>query len=410
MEGLILLAKNIWTPTGHEWEARNYKDHAIVIKEDKIVDVLPSKELSKKYSLKDFELINAGNKVITPGFVDPHTHLIFAGSRQNELDYKLKGYTYIDILKMGGGILSTVKKTRETPFSGLMNVTLEKLDQALLHGITTMEIKSGYGLETETEIKQLRVAKEANEIHEIDIVSTFLGAHAIPEEFKNNRKEYIDLIINEMIPMVEKENLATYIDVFVDEGAFTTEEAEQIFNAGMNHGLKPRVHADEIKNIGASKLAARLKAASADHLLKSTEEDLLALKNAGVVATLLPGTVFSLMKTTYPNARKMIDMGLEVALATDYNPNCWTLSINFILNLATYYMKMRPDEALTAVTWMAARSLGLEDRGVIAVGKKADLIIHDAPDHVFIPYSLGMNTINTVIKNGEIVVNNGQLT
>ncbi len=348
-------------------------------------------------------VIDCTGKVVMPGFVDPHTHLVFAGSRENELDMKLKGHTYLEILEAGGGILSTVRRTREATKGQLIDQATERLNRMLAHGTTTIEAKSGYGLDPETEIKLLEIAFELNSQHPIDIASTFLGAHAVPEEFKGRSMEYIDSMIG-ILPLIAKKRLARFCDVFCEKGAFTLEESRKMLEAAKQEGLRPKIHADEIENLGGSSLAAELKAISAEHLAVTSEEDMKAMAQAGVIGVLLPGTPYSLMME-YANARKLIEMGVPVALATDLNPNCWTESMQFIISLACYQMRMTPAEAIVASTINAAHAVDMADRlGSLEVGKKADIIILDLPNYQHIPYHFGVNHVETVIKDGVFVL------
>ncbi len=348
-------------------------------------------------------VIDCTGKTVMPGFVDPHTHLVFAGSRENELEMKLKGHSYMEILAAGGGILSTVSRTREASKEQLIHEASQRLNTMMKFGTTTVEAKSGYGLEPATELKMLEVAKELNSQHPIDIVSTFLGAHAVPEEYKGRNMEYIDTMIA-MLPEIAANRLAWFCDVFCEKGAFSLEESKAILTAAKQEGLRPKIHADEIENLGGSSLAAELNAISAEHLAVTSEEDMKAMAQAGVVGVLLPGTPYSLMME-YANARKLIDMGVPVALATDLNPNCWTESMQFIISLACYQMKMTPAEAIVASTINAAHAIDKAGEvGSIEIGKKADIIILDVPNYQHIPYHFGVNHVEKVIKDGVIVI------
>ena len=380
---------------------------AVAINNGRISFVGTSDALSNKYPLDKIKTkIDASNKLVSPGFVDPHTHLIFGGSRENELTMKLEGKSYLDILASGGGILKTVRQTREASLEQLIENGRKILDKMLSYGTTTVEIKSGYGLSVESEIKSLRAAKYLNENHAIDVVSTFLGAHAFPPEYANKKEDYVEIIIQEMIPRISKESLAEFCDVFCEEGIFSIEQAKRILLAARNHGLKPQIHIDEIVDTNGAQLAADLNAVQTGHLLKSNDKGLNAMAEKGIIATLLPGTPFCLMLKDYAPARKMIDLGIPIALATDLNPNCWTESMQFIIALACYNMKMTPAEALTASTINSACALQRQEQiGSIEIGKKADIAIFDVPNHESLPYHFGVNLISKVIKNGEIVVN-----
>jgi len=382
------------------------KDGAIAIKDDRIIFTGSTDELISKYNIEKVETkIDASNKLITPGFVDPHTHIIFDGTRENELSLKLEGKSYLDILNEGGGILKTVRDTRKASIEKLIVNGKKILDQMLAHGTTTIETKSGYGLTTESEIRLLKAVKTLNAEHCIDIIPTFLGAHAIPVEYQNNTEEYVDLIITEMIPSVAKEYLAEFCDVFCEKGIFSIEQARRILSTAKRYGLQPQIHVDEIVDTNGARLAAEMMAVQASHLLKSNEVGLKAMAEANVIATLLPGTPFCLMLDNYAPARKMIDLGIPIALATDLNPNCWTASMQMIMTLACYNMRLSPAEALTASTINGACAIQRQDEiGSIEIGKKADLIIFDVPNYQFLSYQFGVNLVSEVIKNGRIVV------
>jgi len=367
---------------------------SIAIKDGLIVAV------GKNLKYKSEKVIDAKGKTVMPGFVDPHTHLVFAGSREFELDMKLKGLTYMDILKKGGGIVYTVNETRKATNNDLLKQSRTRLDNMLFYGTTTCEGKSGYGLNTETELKILKAQKKLNESHPIDIVSTFLGAHAVPKEYKT--QEYVDIVINEMLPKVK--GLAKYCDVFCEKGVFTPIQSKKILEAGKNYGLTPKIHADEIVDTDGASLAAKVGAISADHLLMSNEKGLRQMVKKGTIGVMLPGTPFSLMMKDYANARKMIDMGVPIALATDLNPNCWVENMQFITQLACLNMRMTPAEAINAATFNAACSIGMNNVvGSLEKGKQADIIILDCPNHMFLPYHYGINLVETVVKKGIII-------
>jgi len=381
-------------------------DGAIAIKDDRIIFVGSTDELMSKFPFRKITgKIDASNKLVTPGFVDPHTHIIFDGTRENELSMKLKGKSYLEILNEGGGILKTVRETRNASLEKLVENGKKILNRMMSYGTTTLETKSGYGLTTESEIKMLKAIKVLNEVHPIDIVPTFLGAHAIPTEYENRTDEYVDLIISEMIPSIAKENLAEFCDVFCEKGIFSIEQTRKILKTAKRYGLTPQIHIDEIVDTYGAKLAADISAIQAGHLLKSNDEGLKAMAEADVIATLLPGTPFCLMSNEYAPARKMIDLGIPIALATDLNPNCWTESMQMIIALACYNMRLSPAEALAASTINSACALQRQDEiGSLEVGKKADLIMFDVPNHNFLPYQFGVNLVSKVIKNGKVVV------
>jgi imidazolonepropionase len=367
---------------------------SVAIKEGLIFDV------GKNLNYKSDKIINAENKTVIPGFIDPHTHLVFSGAREFELDMKLNGLTYMDILKKGGGIVYTVKETRKATEGELVKQARKRLDNMLIHGTTTCEAKSGYGLDTKTEIKILKAQKKLNEIHPIDIVSTFLGAHAVPKE--HSVDDYVKIVTEEMIPKID--GLSKFCDVFCEKGVFNPNQSREILEKGKEYGLIPKIHADEIVDTGGAALASEVGAVSADHLLRSNIRGLELMAKKGVIGVMLPGTPFSLMMKEYAQARKIIDIGVPVALATDLNPNCWTENMQFIIQLACLNMKMTPAEAICASTFNSACAIGVNEKvGSIEKGKQADIIILDCLNHKFIPYHYGINLVETVIKNGVII-------
>lgn len=370
------------------------KNGSVAIKDGKIVETGNDLEYGAE------KTIDASGKTVMPGFIDPHTHLVFAGSREFELDMKLKGLSYMEILKKGGGIFYTVNETRRATNEELLKQSKKRLDTMISHGTTTCEAKSGYGLDTETELKMLEIQKKLNDIHPMDIVSTFLGAHAIPKE--HSADDYVDIIISEMLPQVK--GLAMFCDVFCEKGVFTIEQSRRILEAGKKYGLIPKIHADEIVDTGGASLAAEIGAISADHLLMSSDKGINEMARKGVIGVMLPGTPFSLMQDNYAPARKMIESGVPIALATDLNPNCWVENMQFMIQLGCFNMKMTPAEAVTAATFNAACAIGVNDTvGSLEKGKKADVIILDCPNHKSIPYHFGVNLVETVIKNGKII-------
>lgn len=384
---------------------------AVWIKDGLIVKAGTTNEIESIFyhDLPSAEVIDASGKIVLPGLVDPHTHVVFAGSREEEFDMRLKGATYMEIMNKGGGIHSTTSKTRAASEEMLYKETSKRLDQFLLHGVTTIEAKSGYGLDWQTELRQLKVAGSLNEDHPVDIIRTFMGAHAVPAEYKSNPDAFIDLIINEMLPIVAEENLAEFNDVFCERGVFTPEQSKRLLEAGMKLGLKAKLHADEIEPYQGAELAAQLKAISADHLLRASDEGIVKMAENGVIGVLLPGTAFFLMAEA-ANGRKMIDKGLPVAISTDCNPGSSpTVSMPFMMNLACMHMGLTPAEVITAATINAAHAI---DRGAeigsIEEGKIADLVIMDVPNFMKLQYHYGMNHTDTVIKKGKIVVNGGR--
>ncbi|WP_312279760.1 imidazolonepropionase [Oscillibacter sp.] len=350
------------------------------------------------------EVVDAGGRLVTPGLVDAHTHLIFGGWRQNELGMKLHGVSYLEILAQGGGILSTVRSTRAASEEELTDKAAKVLDDMLRMGITTCEAKSGYGLTPKDEYKQLRVIHRLNETHKVEVVPTFMGAHAVPEEFKEDREGYLRLLCEEMIPTVAREQLAEFCDVFCETGVFTAEESRRILEAAKAHGLIPKIHADEIDPIGGSQLAGEIGAISAEHLIVCPEAGIESLAKGGVIACLLPGTSFYLGATFAP-ARAMLDAGVAVAVSTDFNPgSCPSANLQLAMNIACLKYRLTPEEVLTAVTLNGAAAVRRADRlGSVEVGKQGDLLVWDAPDLDYICYRLGANLVDTVIKQGEIV-------
>ncbi|TXT53977.1 MAG: Imidazolonepropionase [Candidatus Thorarchaeota archaeon] len=380
------------------------EDGAIAIKDGKILAVGSTKEVLSQVSEEPIlPAIEFPDMLAVPGFVDSHTHLVFGGSREKDFAMKLEGRTYMEILEAGGGILNTLRATREAKQGELCSNAFSYADNMLAQGTTTIEAKSGYGLNVEDEVKMLRALKELQSRIPSSIISTFMGAHAIPPEYKGKTEKYVDLVIDEMIPAVAKDSLAEFCDVFCEEGVFDVEQSRSILQAARKEGMKIKLHADEIVQLGGAELAGELNAISADHLLQASDEGLEAMKKAGTIATLLPATAFSL-DTDYADARKMIAMGLPVALATDFNPNCTNESMFFTIALACYKMKMHPREAITASTINAAHALDRgKELGSIEPGKRADIIILECPNPEFLAYRFAVNLVHTVIVNGEVV-------
>lgn len=354
----------------------------------------------------DTVFIDGTGKTVTPGLIDSHTHLVHGGSRENELSMKLKGVDYLEILKKGGGIHSTVKATKEATFQELYKKAKKSLDIMLSYGVTTVEAKSGYGIEDfDVELKQMKVAKKLDEDHPVDVISTFMGAHAIPEKYENDPDKFVDIIIKEMIPEVSKKGFAKFCDVFCEEGVFSIEQSRNILEAGKKYGLIPKIHADEIKPLGGAELAADIGCITADHLVAASEEGMKRMAEEKVIANLLPGTSFNLQSGNFAKARKLIEIGVPVSLSTDYNPgSCPTENLQLIMSFASLIMKMTPEEVITAVTINGACSLGLEiEKGSIEEGKKADLVIFDAPNLNYIIYHFGINHVEKVVKDGIVI-------
>jgi len=376
---------------------------ALAVKDGTIAAVGSTSAITKVYKAEN--IVNASGKTVLPGFIDPHTHLVFAGSREDEFQMRVEGAPYMEILDAGGGILRTVRETRRASVEKLVENGTETLNAMLEHGTTTVEAKSGYGLTTRDEVKILEVIQRLNEMHAVDLVPTFLGAHAVPPEFSNSPEDYVNLIISEMIPKVAGKGLAEFCDVFCERGAFTLDQARRILVAGKNSGLKPRVHADEISLLGGTELAASVGAVSADHMLFSSDKAIKAMADKGVLATLLPAAAFSLMSGRFADARKMINSGVPVALGTDFNPSCWVENQQLVIAFACHFMKLTPAEAITAATINAAHAVcRAGEIGSLEVGKKADAIVLDVPNHKFLGYRFGVNLVDKVIKNGRLVV------
>ena len=350
------------------------------------------------------EVVDAKGRLVTPGLVDAHTHLIFGGWRQNELGMKLHGKTYLEIQNAGGGIQSTTNATRQATEEELAEKAAKALDEMMGFGVTTCEAKSGYGLATDHELKELRVIRDLNERHPMDIVATFMGAHLVPAEYKANRAEYVRLVCEEMMPAVKEQGIAQFCDVFCEADTFSVEESRQVLEAGLKYGLRPKIHADEIEAIGGSQLAGELGAISAEHLIVCPPEGIESMAKGGVIACLLPATSFNLGSTFAP-ARDMVKAGVPVAMATDFNPgSCPCLNLQFVINLGCLKYKLTPEEVLTAVTLNGAAAIDMADKvGSVEVGKQGDLVIWDAPDLDYICYRVGSNLADTVIKRGVIV-------
>ena len=346
--------------------------------------------------------LDAGGRLVTPGLVDAHTHLIFGGWRQNELAMKIRNVPYLDILAAGGGILSTVKATHAADEDALTAKAKVALDEMLSFGTTTCEAKSGYGLNKKEEIKQLKVIRRLNKEHALDVVPTFMGAHALPQEYKEDREAYLKLLCEEMIPAVAKQKLAKFCDVFCETGVFTAEESRRILQAGLDNGLVPKIHADEIDPIGGSELTAEVGAISAEHLIVCPPEGIAAMAEGGTVACLLPATSFYLGSTFAP-ARAMIETGVPVAMASDFNPgSCPSLNLQFVMNLGCLKYKLTPEEVLTAVTLNGAAAINRADKlGSLEPGKQGDLVIWNAEDLNYICYRMGSNLVDTVVKKGQ---------
>ena len=380
------------------------KDGAVIIHDDKIVAVGTTEELDKQVDVKEYEVIDATGKTVMPGFVDSHTHFIFGGYRADEFSWRLKGDSYMSIMERGGGINATVVPTREATEEELMEAGEERLNRMLEFGVTTVEGKSGYGMDCDTELKQLRVMKKLDEKHPVDIVRTFLGPHSVLPEWKGKEREFIEEQLRVVMPKVKEENLAEFVDIFTEKNVFNIEDSEYYLTEAKKMGFKLKIHADEIYQLGGSELAARVGAVSADHLLKASDEGIRQMRDAGVISTLLPATAFSL-KEEYAPGRKMIDEGCAVAIASDLNPgSCFTNSIPLLVALGCIYMNMSIEEVITALTINGAAAVDRADTvGSLEPGKQADIVFLKFPSIHFMPYHTGINLVETVIKKGETV-------
>jgi len=359
-------------------------------------------------SLQDDSTIlhDAKGMVCLPGFIDSHSHLVHAGSRELEFEKLRQGIPYLDILKSGGGILGTVEKTRAASFQNLYQKAYHSLDTMLSFGVTTLEAKSGYGLSLEHELKQLKVAEKLNQDHPIHIISTYMGAHALPKEYINKKQQYINQIKRDLV-IIKDSKLTESVDVFCETGVFSLDETKEILETALNLGFKVKLHADEIDSLGGTKLGVDLKASSVDHLMVITDDDIKSLANSNTIANLLPGTSFYLNKA-YAPARKMIDQGCALSISGDYNPgSCPTENFQFIMQLAANHLKMKPEEILNAVTINAAYHLGLsKHKGSIQKGMDADLILLDIPNLVYLFYHFGINHVTDVFVKGNHVIKN----
>ena len=375
------------------------KNKDIGIKDGKIFAIgnLDEKEYDK--------VIDASKYVITPGFIDSHTHLVFGGSREKEFIMRVRGESYENIAKAGGGIKNSVSNTRRLSEDELFELADERIKKVFASGTTTVEIKSGYGLDSETELKMLRVIKRLKEKYPDSVVSTFLGPHEIPEGY--SEEGYIEHVCKEMLPKVKAENLAEFADIFTEKGVFSLKTTEKYLLEAKKMGFKLKMHADELYPLGGAELGAKMGAVSVDHLMKITSQGIKALSEKDTVATILPGTSFFLMMKDYAPARTLIENNAIVALASDYNPGSSNgFNLQIIMNLAALQLKMEPEEIITSVTVNAAKALDLDDRGTIEVGKKADILLLDIPNYYYLVYQYGYNVVKKVIKNGRLFLEN----
>jgi len=383
------------------------EDGALIAEEGIIRAVGSTDRILDGVDLQASTVLDASGKAVLPGFVDSHTHFPFAGYRPEEYGWRLAGMRYMEIMERGGGIVNTMAATRKAGRQELIELGRRRLDAMLAMGVTTVEGKSGYGLDMETEIKQLEVMAALNADHPMDIVATFLGAHAVPPEYEGRSDDYIDFIIGEVLPVVSERRLAQCCDVFCEKGVFTPAQSRRLLLAAQRHGLQLKLHADEIVSLGGAELAAEVGALSADHLLQATDAGMDAMARAGVVTTLLPATAFSL-KEPYARAREMIRRECAVALATDFNPgSSFTFSVPLIAALAALHLELTPEEIVSALTINGAAALGRANQvGSLDVGKAADIIVLEYPSYRFISYHLGVNIVQKVIKGGRVVVEN----
>ena len=377
----------------------SYENTEIAIENGKII------EIGKKLGSCD-NIIDCKSNIVTPGFVDPHTHPVFVNSRNSEFIRRISGESYEQISLDGGGIINNIQELRDVEEYILFNIVKNRMDNFLKMGTTTIEAKSGYGLDTDSELKSLSVLKNVSDNHAIDIVPTFMGAHTFPNEFLDNKEGFVDLICDEMIPAISDQGIAVFNDVFCEKGYFSPSQAKRILNAGKKYGLQPRLHADEFTDSNAAELAAEVKAVSADHLMAVSNEGIIKMAKNNVIGILLPGTTFSLGKANYAPFINLKNNGVEIALATDFNAgSCFISSMPFIMSLSCIFMKFSIFEALKACTYTAAKSLGLQKKiGSIEQGKNADILIWNFNDINLIPSHFLPNPISKVIKNGKLIL------
>ncbi|WP_287827309.1 imidazolonepropionase [Bacteroides sp.] len=415
-ENLIIRHAHIVTPKGTSAlkgeqmsQLESISNGVIEITDGIITYVGTEADYKQAESKKDFQVLDVKGKCVLPGFVDSHTHFVFGGERSEEFSWRLKGESYMSIMNKGGGIMNTVRATRTCSFEDLKNKSKIFLDRMTEMGVTTVEGKSGYGLDKDTELLQLQVMQELNEDPDVfvDIITTFLGAHALPVEYAGKTQEYIEFMNKEVLPVVKEKNLAEFVDVFCEKGVFSIEESRQILSAAKALGFKLKLHADEIVSLGGAELAAELGAFSADHLLHASDQGIKDMADKNVVATLLPLTAFAL-KEEFARGREMIDSGCAVALATDLNPgSCFSGSIPLTIALSCIYMKLSIEETITALTLNGAAAIDRADKiGSIEKGKAGDLIVLMSDDYYVLPYYIGMNTVQTTIKGGKIIPQN----
>jgi imidazolonepropionase len=401
---VTVLSRGLRVKTGSQMRDLGIvEDAGVLCREGKFAWIGPMRDWNQTLPDEVLE-IDAAGKIALPGFVDSHTHMMFAGSRYREFVLRSQGATYQQIAERGGGILSTVQSVRVATKRDLKRPTTRFLTDMMKHGTTTVEIKSGYGLDKDSEVKMLEAINELKREEIMTVVPTFLGAHAVPPEYRQDKAAYVRLIIDELLPYIGRKKLAEFCDVFCEKGYYDINEAERLLEEGKRWGMAPKLHADELTALGGAELAAKVGAISADHLERVTDQGIFALRGAGVVATLLPGVSFFL-NHGYAPARRLIDSGVPVAIATDFNPgSCMSYSMPMMMTIACTQMGMTPEEALAAATLNGAAALGLSSTlGSIEVGKNADVVIADIPDYTFLAYHFGANHISMTIKNGTIL-------
>lgn len=408
MKKLIKNISKIYTAIskGEFGEILEINSPELLIENGKISKILKQNQLIK--DLTNVEIIDAKGRCVLPGFIDPHTHPVFWKTREKEFIMRIEGKSYEEIAEAGGGIRNSARLFRQASKEQIKSVTKSRLNKFLEYGTTTIEAKSGYGLSKNDEIKSLEIINELNDEHSLDLVPTFLGAHEVPDEYRENRQEYIDLIISEMLPIIAERNLAIYCDVFCEKGVFDLEETKKILESAGKFGLKFRIHADELNAFGAAELAAEMNAQTADHLVKVSNKGINYMAEKGVIPVLLPATTFFLRKDEYAPARKMLKAGCNIALATDFNPgSSMTQNMQMVWTIGALKLGLLPNELLWATTLIPAKSLSIDDKlGTIEQGKQADIILLDIPNLEYLPYNFAMNHNKMTLKSGKIVFSN----
>ena len=400
----VVTCSGVTSKRGAQMAELGVIENGAVMIEDGIIRAVGPTAQVLPADISGYRTIDAAGRAVLPGFVDSHTHLVFGGFRAEEFGWRLRGMRYMEIMQRGGGIVSTMQATRQASREELYAAARGRLDTLLSFGVTTVEGKSGYGLDLNTELRQLEVMRDLAATHPVEVIPTFMGAHAVPPEYKGRTDAYIAFLIDTVLPAVADQKLARFCDIFCEQNVFSIEQSRRLLTRARHLGFGLKLHADEIVRIGGAELAAEVGAVSADHLLQASDQGIAALSAAGVVATLLPGTAFSL-KEPYARGRFMIDQGCAVALASDLNPgSCFTESMPLIVALACLYMGLTPEEAISAATLNGAAALDMAGTiGSLDPGKQADLVILEFPTYDFIPYHIGVSTVQTVIKKGRVV-------